>query len=84
MKLEEELLKLNEEELFGKVKKSKPVEQSEILKNYALLNNMISEAIDILKNRDNVLFEDAENISKMQNECMKWLGNSLKNLEKYM
>ena len=83
MKLEEALLRLDEEELFGTVK-SVPVEQSEVLKNFALLSKMIQEAIDTLTNRDNLLYEDAEQISSMQNECMKWLGEILGKIEKYM
>lgn len=83
MKLEEALLQLDEEELFGTVK-SIPVEQSEVLKNFALLSKMIQEAIDTLTNRDNLLYEDAEQISNMQNECMKWLGEMLGKIEKYM
>lgn len=83
MKLEEELLRLNEEELFGTVK-SIPVEQSEVLKNFALLSKSIREAIDTLTNRDNLLYEDAEQISSMQNECMKCLGEMQEIIEKYM
>lgn len=64
MKLEEDLLRLDEEELFGTVK-SVPVEQSEVLKNFALLSKMIQEAIDTLTNRDNLLYEDDEQISSM-------------------
>lgn len=45
---------------------------------------MIQEAIDTLTNRDNLLYEDAEQISSMQNECMKWLGEMLDKIEKYM
>ena len=45
---------------------------------------MIQEAIDTLTNRDNLLYEDAEQISSMQNECMKWLGEMLGKIEKYM
>ena len=65
MKLEEELIRLNEEELFWTVK-SIPVEQSEVLKNFALLSKMIQEAIDTLSNRDNLLYEDARQIINMQ------------------
>lgn len=83
MKLEEALLQLDEEELFGTVK-SIPVEQSEVLKNFALLSKMIQEAIDTITNRDNLLYEDAKQISNMQNECMKWLGEMLGKIEKYM
>lgn len=83
MKLEEALIRLDEEELFGTVK-SIPVEQSEVLKNFALLSKMIQEAIDTLSNRDNLLYEDARQISNMQNECMKWLGEMQGKIEKYM
>lgn len=44
MKLEEALIRLNEEELFGKVK-SVPVEQSDVLKNFAVLSNMIEKPL---------------------------------------
>ena len=45
---------------------------------------MIQEAIDTLSNRDNLLYEDARQISNMQNECMKWLGEMQGKIEKYM
>lgn len=44
MKLEEALMQLEEEELFGKVH-SIDIEQSEIMKNFGTLANMIQEAM---------------------------------------
>jgi len=55
MKLEEELIKLDEEDLFGK-QKSISTEQSDLLKNLAYIGNMIVEANDIIENRDTNIF----------------------------
>ena len=70
MKLEEALIRLNEEELFGKVH-SVDIEQSDVMKNLGTLANMINEAIENLRTRDRLLYEDAEDIAGMQMECMK-------------
>ena len=51
MKLEEALICLNEEEIFGKVH-SVDIEESDVIKNLGTLGNMINEAIDKLKSRD--------------------------------
>lgn len=83
MKLEEALLRLNEEELFGKVH-SVDIEQSEVMKNLGTLANMIREAVDVLKSRDTILYEDAEQIAEIQKVCMKSLGEILRRIEKYM
>ena len=83
MKLEEALIRLNEEELFGKVH-SVDIEQSDVMKNLGTLANMINEAIENLRTRDRLLYEDAEDIAGMQMECMKWLGDILGQIEKYM
>lgn len=45
---------------------------------------MINEAIENLKSRDRLLYEDVEAITGMQMECMKWLGDILGKIEKYM
>lgn len=83
MKLEEALICLNEEEIFGKVH-SVDIEESDVIKNLGTLGNMINEAIDKLKSRDRILYEDAEEIAGMQIETMKWLGSILDKIEKYM
>ena len=83
MKLEEALIRLNEEELFGKVH-SVDIEQSDVMKNLGTLANMINEAIENLRTRDRLLYEDAEDIARMQMKCMKWLGDILGKIEKYM
>lgn len=83
MKLEEALIRLNEEELFGKVH-SVDIEQSDVMKNLGTLANMINEAIENLRTRDRLLYEDAEDIAGMQMECMKWLVDILGKIEKYM
>lgn len=77
------MLQLDEEELFGKVK-SIDIEQSDILKNLGTLSNMIQEAIDCLKNKDRVLYEDAEQISNIRMEAMKNIGDIIGKIEKYM
>ena len=83
IKLEEALICLNVEEIFGKVH-SVDVEESDVIKNLGTLGNMINEAIDKLKSRDRILYEDAEEIAGMQIETMKWLGSILDKIEKYM
>lgn len=83
MKLEEALIRLDEEELFGKVH-SVDIEQSDVMKNLGTLANMVHEAIENLSFRDMLLYEDAQEIAKMQMECMKWLGEMLGRIEKYM
>ena len=83
MKLEEALIRLDEDELFGKVH-SVDIEQSDVMKNLGTIANMINEAIENLKSRDRLLYEDVEEITEMQMECMKWLGDILGKIEKYM
>ena len=83
MKLEEALIRLDEEELFGKVH-SVDIEQRDVMKNLGTIANMINEAIENLKSRDRLLYEDVEEITEMQMECMKWLGDILGKIEKYM
>ena len=83
MKLEEALIRLDEEELFGKVH-SVDIEQSDVMKNLGTIANMINEAIENLKSRDRLLYEDVEEITEMQMECMKCLGDILGKIEKYM
>lgn len=65
MKLEEELIRLNEDELFGKVP-SVDIEQSDVMKNLGTLANMLNEAIENLKTHDILLYEDSEGIVGMQ------------------
>lgn len=83
MKLEEQLIRLNEEEIFGKIH-SIDIEESDVMKNLGTLANMINEAIENLRTRDRLLYEDAEEIVAMEMECMKWLGDILGKIEKYM
>lgn len=82
MNFAEELLKLNEEELFGK-QKSIDIEESDVMKNLGTLANMILEAIDCLKERDVLLYEDAQQISRSQFEAMEKLGDILEKINKY-
>lgn len=83
MKLEEALIQLDEEELFGK-EHSIDIEQSEIMKNLGTLANMIQEAIDGLKERDRLIYKDAEELSKIQMKCMELIGEMLGKIKKYM
>lgn len=82
MNFAEELLKLNEEEIFGK-QKSIDIEESNIMKNLGTLENMLIDAMDSLKERDVLLYEDAEQISKSQFEAMEKLGDVLEKIKKY-
>ena len=70
MKLEEALIRLNENEIFGKVH-SVDIEESDVMKNLGTLGNMINEAIEILRGYDRLIYEDAETVSKLEKECMK-------------
>lgn len=82
MNFAEELLKLNEEELFGK-QKSIDIEESDVMKNLGTLANMILEAMDSLKERDVLLYEDAQQISRSQFEAMEKIGDILEKVNKY-
>ena len=75
-------MKLNEEELFGK-QKSIDIEESDVMKNLGTLANMILEAMDCLKERDVLLYEDAQQISRSQFEAMEKLGDILEKINKY-
>ena len=57
MKLEEALIRLDEEELFEKID-SVDMEQSDIMKNLGTIANMIKETVENLKSRDILLYED--------------------------
>ena len=83
MRLEEQLIRLNEEEIFGKVH-SVDIEESDVMKNLGTLGNMINEAVENLKGCNRLLHEDAEAITKLEMESMKWLGAILEKLQKYM
>jgi len=82
LKLEEELIRLDEEDLFGK-QKSVSTEQSDLLQNLAYIRNMIVEANDIIEARDTILYDDAVTISKFQKMCSEDLGCILDVLQKY-
>ena len=82
-KLEEALIRLNEEEIFGKVH-SVDIEESDVMKNLGTLGNMINEAVENLKGCGRLLYEDAEALTKLEMESMKWLGAILERLQKYM
>jgi len=83
MKLEEQLIRLNEDDIFGKVH-SVDIEESDVMKNLGTLANMINEAVETLRGCDRLLYEDAEALAKMEIECMKWIGAILEKIEKYM
>ena len=82
MKQEEELIKLDEEDLFGK-QKSISTDQSDLLKKLAYIGNMIVEANDIIETRDTILYDDAVTISKFQKMCLEDIGCILDVLRKY-
>ena len=82
MKLEEALIRLNEDDIFGKVH-SVDIEENDVMKNLGTLGNMINEAIEILRGYDMLIYEDAEAILKLEMECMKWMGSILEKIEKY-
>ena len=53
------------------------------MKNLGTLANMILEAMDCLKERDVLLYEDAQQISRSQFEAMEKLGDILEKINKY-
>lgn len=83
MKLEEQLIRLNEDEIFGKVH-SVDIEESDVMKNLGTLANMINEAVETLRGCDRLLYEDAEALAKIEIECMNLIGAILERIEKYM
>lgn len=82
MKLEEQLIRLNEDEIFGKVH-SVDIEESDVMKNLGTLGNMINEAIETLRGCDRLLYEDAEAIAKVEIEGINLIGTILEKIEKY-
>ena len=82
MKLEEQLIRLNEDEIFGKVH-SVDIEESDVMKNLGTLANMINEAVEILRGCDRLLYEDAEAIAKVEIEGINLMGSILEKIEKY-
>lgn len=82
MKLEEALIRLNEDEIFGKVH-SVDIEESDVMKNLGTLGNMINEAIETLRGCDRLLYEDAEAIAKVEIEGINLIGTILEKIEKY-
>lgn len=63
MKLEEQLIRLNEDKIFGKVH-SVDIEESDVMKNLGTIANMINEAVETLRGCDRLLDEDAEALEK--------------------
>lgn len=82
MKLEEALIRLNEDDIFGKVH-SVDIEESDVMKNLGTLGNMINEAVENLRGCDRLLYEDAEAIVKLQIEGINLMGSILEKIEKY-
>lgn len=83
MKLEEQLIRLNEDEIFGKVH-SVDIEESDVMKNLGTIANMINEAVETLKGCDRLLYEDAEAIAKLEIEGINLIGTILEKIEKYV
>lgn len=83
MKLEEQLIRLNEEEIFGRVH-SVDIGESDVMKNLGMLGNMINEAVENLRGCSRLLYEDAQALTKLEKESMKRLGAILEKLQKYM
>ena len=82
MKLEEALIRLNEDDIFGKVH-SVDIEESDVMKNLGTLANMINEAVETLRGCDRLLYEDAEAIAKVEIEGINLIGTILEKIEKY-
>ena len=74
MKLEEALIRLNEEELFGKVH-SVDIEQSDVMKNLGTLANMINEAIEnptlVKESMDQISSEEVTSIFQINSNAAK-------------
>lgn len=83
MKLEEELIKLNEEEIFGR-EEVVEIEKSEVIKNMRELISLIEEIMNILIKRGTIFYKDAEEIRKMTMLIFQDFGDILEVVEKYI
>lgn len=83
MKLEEELIKLNEEEIFGR-EEVVEIEKSEVIKNMRELISLTEEIMNILIKRGTIFYKDAEEIRKMTMLIFQDFGDILEVVEKYI
>lgn len=83
MKLEERLIELNEEEIFGKEEKIE-IEESEVIKNMRELISLIEEIMEILIKKGTILNKDAEEIGKVTMIIFQDFGDILEVVEKYI
>lgn len=82
MILEEELIKLNEEDIFGP-DRTLLIEETELMTNMATLSNMVVENINALDHRGRIERTKAEKINRLQANCIEALGNLLAEINEY-
>jgi hypothetical protein len=80
--LEEGLLRLNEEEIFGNINTTN-IEGSEIIQGMAKIQSIVQEVIENMIDRGTILTEDLNFLTNKQKECIKNLGDILDKVNTY-
>lgn len=77
MSFEEQLVNLEEEEIFGQEKEIE-LEGSKILEHLEYLHNLLRDVADNLTAKETITHEEAKLIDKEQMEVIQHLGEMLK------
>lgn len=83
MKLEEELLKITKDEEFWEPQLIS-IGQSKLVENMVELSNLITDIIEVLKDKKSIVYQDAEEVSEMQFDVYDILGQILGKVEGFM
>ena len=83
MKLEEELLKITKDEEFWEPQLIS-IGQSKLVENMVELSNLITDIIEVLKDKKSIVYQDAEEVSDMQFAIYDILGQILGKVEGFM
>lgn len=83
MKLEEELLKITRDEEFWEPQLIS-IGQSKLVENMVELSNLITDIIEVLKDKKSIVYQDAEEVSEMQFDVYDILGQILGKVEGFM
>lgn len=83
MKLEEELLKITKDEEFWEPQLIS-IGQSKLVENMVELSNLITDIIEVLKDKKSIVYQDAEEVSEMQFDVYDLLGQILGKVEGFM
>lgn len=81
-KFEEGLIRLREEELFGK-RNSIKVEGSDFMGNMGEIGKTVQDIIDGYTSKGYILCEDLDFFDETQMDCIKQLGDILAKLDEY-